>query len=440
MFVLAVTVRVWDISRHFWMLGDQIRDWGIALGPFTSLPLVGPPTHVGGYTIGPAFYWILWAIRVTFGPWFDNLPHGGGIGQAVLQSGADVLLLLAVWRRSRSAPLALAAAVLVVTASFDLCLSAVVWNPMVGLLLAKTAMALVLLEWPRGSALRTALTAAAAWAAVHAYTGAIFVTGGVFLALLLDPISRGEWAAARRNLGLVALVVALLQLPLLVHQLTASPTEAPAMAAVTGSVGAILSGSARPLFATSAAGYATAFSFIQIAPWHADWAPWLLVACGLVLAVRHRRDPALLAVTIVPQVGAVAGYAFFLSGLDNYYYYSLMPPAVLTLLLGATAALPARAVRVAGVAVLVLAVAMVPGRLRFAATLHHMPEYAALVQGSRTIAKRRQPMRAIHTAFALPESSDSEFLYTILGGRFDDHSPWVGVIAADGSVSYQKLE
>jgi hypothetical protein len=43
------------ISTHFWMLWDQIRDWGIALGPFADLPLVGPPTHFRGYTIGPAF-------------------------------------------------------------------------------------------------------------------------------------------------------------------------------------------------------------------------------------------------------------------------------------------------------------------------------------------------------------------------------------------------
>jgi len=66
------------------MLADQIRDWSIALEPFWRLPLVGSPTHVHGYTIGPAFYWILWAIRVVIGPFFENLPHAGGIGQAAL--------------------------------------------------------------------------------------------------------------------------------------------------------------------------------------------------------------------------------------------------------------------------------------------------------------------------------------------------------------------
>jgi hypothetical protein len=33
--------RTWRIGDHFWLLGDQIRDWGIALRPLTQLPLVG---------------------------------------------------------------------------------------------------------------------------------------------------------------------------------------------------------------------------------------------------------------------------------------------------------------------------------------------------------------------------------------------------------------
>src|SRR5262245_41787390 len=91
--VATFTLRVWGITTWFWMLDDQIRDWAIALHPLRELPLVGPPTHVSGYTIGPAFYWILWLIRVVIGPWFDNLPHAGGIGQALLQSLADGLRL-----------------------------------------------------------------------------------------------------------------------------------------------------------------------------------------------------------------------------------------------------------------------------------------------------------------------------------------------------------
>ena len=48
-FLFTFTIRVWGISTRFFLLGDQIRDWSIALGPFAELPLVGPATHVPVY-------------------------------------------------------------------------------------------------------------------------------------------------------------------------------------------------------------------------------------------------------------------------------------------------------------------------------------------------------------------------------------------------------
>lgn len=438
-FTSTLTVRVNGISTHFWMLRDQIRDWSIALGPFSDLPLVGPATHVGGYTIGPAFYWILWAIRVTVGPWFENLPHAGGIGQAVLQSGADALLLTAIWRRTESLGIALAAIVLVATAGYDLCLSALVWNPTMGTALAKAATALVLLGWHRGSASRAALTAAVAWSAVHAYTGAIFVTVGVFTACLADPLARRDWRLAKRNAAVIVVAVALLQLPYLAHQVSNRFGDS-AMGAVSGSVGRILSGSDRPEISKSVAGYAGAFEFIEVSPWRAPIATWILLACGGILAFRYRRDPSLLAITLVPQVAAIIGYSMFLDDLDHYYYLSLMPAAVLTIVLTATAVPSPRVVRVLGLALFIGALALVPARVRFAATMHRMPEYGVLVDASRKIKNQGQPMRAIRSDFALPATADPEFLYGVLGGRIDRRSPWEATIGADGSVAYRRVE
>src|SRR5262245_62802412 len=153
-FLFTLTIRVWGISTRFQLLGDQMRDWDIALRPLTGLPLVGPATHVHGYTVGPAFYWLLWAIRVIVGPWFQNLPHAGGIGQAILQSGADALLLVAIWRRLGSMWVALAVVLIEAAAPFDLSLAAVVWNPTMGSMLAKVAIALTLLNWHRQSTVR----------------------------------------------------------------------------------------------------------------------------------------------------------------------------------------------------------------------------------------------------------------------------------------------
>jgi hypothetical protein len=436
--VATLIVRVWGISDHFPLLGDQIRDWDIVLGPFSELPLIGPPTHVRGYTIGPAFYWIMWLIRVSVGPWFDNLPHAGGIGQALLQGGADAVLALAVWHRTRSVWLALAAIVLLATASFDLSLAAVIWNPVVGSILAKLGTALVLLDWPQRSALRGAVTAAVAWSAVHAYTGAIFVALGVLAALILDPVVRRDRAGAWRSAGVIVVVILLLQLPLALHQVSNRFADA-AMGAVSGGIRQVILGIELPRFGESATGYGNAFTFIQASPWGGVWPRWLLAVCAVIVTIRYRRDPVLLAAILAPQVLAVLGFAFWLGGLDSYYYLSLMPAAVLTILLGITGVMPSGVTRVAAVALLVGALAVVPARLRFAATLNRMPEYGILVRASRDLVRQQRPIRGIDADFVLPPTASSRFMYGILGGRFDPASPWLAVIAPGGAITYKNV-
>jgi hypothetical protein len=437
-FLLTLAVRVWGVATWFWMLGDQIRDWSIALRPFAELPLVGPPTHVHGYTVGPAFYWILWAIRVTLGPWFDNLPHAGGIGHALLHSGADALLLAAVWRRTASPWVALTAVVLLATAAFDLCLSALVWNPVMGAILAKVATALVLLDWHRGSAARLAVTAAVAWSAVHAYTGAVFVAAGVFAAMLMGPLFDREWRGAARAAAIATAGVALLQLPYLAHQIMTGFNDS-AMAAVTGSVARIAAGADPPEWAKSLRGLLGAVQYIQVAPWQLPLASWVLPAAAVVMGVAYRRDPALLAVTLLPPALALVGYALFLGALDHYYYLPLMPAVVLTVVLAPTAIPSPRVVRIAAAVMLLVSLAAVPARVRLAATIHRLPEYAVLVDASRTLKNRGHELRAIRTAFALPPTCDPEFLFAVLGGRIDRTSPWVGIIRADGHIDYERV-
>jgi hypothetical protein len=432
---LLFVVRVRGVSRDFWLLGDQIRDWGIALGSLGSLPLIGPATHVHGYTIGPAFYWILWAIRVVVGPWFHNLPHAGGIGQALLQSAADVLLLTGVWKRTRSVWLALTTVVLVATGPFDLALSAIIWNPLMGSMLAKTATALILLDWHRGSTVRMAITAAIAWSAVHAYTGAIFVALSIFAALLAGPCVRRDWPTVWRRGLVIAAVVAALQIPYAIHQLSTGFSES-AMGAVTDSLRTVLSGRANVRLAASAAYYAGALATIQSNPWPVRAWVWILLCCSAALAVRYRNDPALLAVTLLPQVAAITGYALWLNDLDHYYYLSLAPALVLTIVLGAAAFAPRRLEPFAGIALFIAALTIVPLRLREAAPMLKMPQYGVLVAGSREIVKRGEPMQSIEPEFVLPATSDPEFIFRILGGRIDRQAPWRAVISPDGKVRY----
>ena len=89
LFSYLVWFRTAGLSQTFWIYADQIRDWQIALKPLTDLPLVGPPSLAGGNTAGPVYYWVLWAIARTLGPFMDYLPHAGGVGVAVLQTIGD---------------------------------------------------------------------------------------------------------------------------------------------------------------------------------------------------------------------------------------------------------------------------------------------------------------------------------------------------------------
>jgi hypothetical protein len=436
--VAALAIRIQGITTAFWMLRDQTRDWEIVQGSFMSLPLVGPGTHVGGYTIGPAFYWILWGIRVLFGPWFDYLPHSGGIGQAVLGSAVDAILLLAIWRRIGSGWIAATVVTLLVTAGFDLSLAGVIWNPVVGSTLARLAMALVLFDWHRGSPGRVAATAAVAVMSVHAYTGAVYVAVTVFALIVLTPLLDRNWTTLRQNASVAFGAALLLQGPYVLHQVK-TRFESRAMGAVTGSVMQVMTGRAAPEVAKSVRGYLGAVTFIEMSPWTFAWTGVLLLVCGAVVAWRYRHDPAIIAITLAPQVLAIPGYALFLATLDHYYYLSLMPSAVLTVVLAITALPWPRAATAVSIACCVSALAIVPARIRFGLTMNRMPAYHTLVQASRVLVNRHVPMRDIRTEFRLEPTVDPAFLYRLLGGRLDPASRWIAVIDASGRVTYQHL-
>lgn len=437
-FIATFALRIWGVTTYSLVLRDQYRDWEIVQGTFGSLPLLGPATHVGGYTIGPGFYWILWIIRVVFGPWFEYLPHAGGIGQAALQSAVDVLLLAAIWKRTGSVWPALATVTLVATSAFDLSFAATIWNPVVGSVLAKCAIALVLLDWQRREWWRAGLTMGVAWLGVHAYTGAIYVAAAVGLAIVVEPLARRAWGDAVRRAAIGLGTIALLQVPYVWFQVSTQFRNA-AMGAVTGSVGQILTGRAAPELGKSGEGLVRAFREIQDLPYVAPLLPAILVLSSLVVAWRFRRDPALVLMTVGPTVLALVGYSLFLGALDSYYYLSMMTPMVLTVVLAVTAGWTPAVSRGLGVALCAVALVLVPGRFVRSTTMNRMPQYAPLVKGSRLLAHRRMPLRAVRTTFGLPPTGDPEFIYRLLGGRIERTAAWMAVIDENGDVSYQEV-
>ena len=312
-FALTLVLRVHGISRHFAMLGDQIRDWGIALGPIPRsaarrpgdsrrrlhhragvlLDSLGDPGHRRSVVRQPA-------------AWRRHRPGDRAIGRRRAAARRDLAAHgLGLDRPGGRHP---------ASPPRHTTLRWPPWSgiPMMGAALAKIATALVLLGWPFRS-----LTGVAVTSCRGLERGALLHRRDLHHARCLHVDSRRpvlvevNTPERARSAAVIAIVVAVLQMPIVVYQMS-PPRRGPAMGAVTGSVGRILTGQARPDFAGSWNGFSGAFTFIQGAPWHQDgWLVWLLVACAIIVAAKHRRDPALLAVTVLPLTLGVTGYAFF---------------------------------------------------------------------------------------------------------------------------------
>lgn len=239
LFALFVVARTAGVARTMWLLGDQIRDWTVALGPLSSLPLTDPPSVAGGTALGPIYYWLLWGIRVTIGPWLDNLPHAGVFGLALIHAAADVFLFFALRSFTRSAVLALATVLLLATAPYDLALSSTVWSPPVAVFFVKIALGMFLLNAHHPSRWRIALTVAVAWLAVQTHSSTILVFLPLAAWFVVRELAARRWRSSFETIRLIIEIVLVLQLPYIIDRmLSSAPRGAPTMIA-EGVIGVI---------------------------------------------------------------------------------------------------------------------------------------------------------------------------------------------------------
>lgn len=427
-FIYILVIRTWDITSTFLMLGDQVRDWTVALGSWRELPLAGPPSLAGGRTLGPIFYWLLWLGRVIAGPFTDNLPHTGGIIVALLQSAGDTLLLWVLMTRLPIA-LALAVSLFVVSAPFDLGLSAVIWNPPVAAALAKVAMVLVLTLGKEPRPWRLAVTAAVAWLALQAHSTGAFVAVPILAALVAMPLVQRQWQRALQVSGIVAAVVLALQVPYFAAQWRDTGTQL-APTVVIDSF-------------TQASSVNVVKSFAAVADTTGDllvrqWGEWTFrlptLAAIVIVLVRWRRDIPLLAVSVGSLLTAVALFATWTRPYDSYWFLTLTTSMAVTYAL-CVAALPwPRVVQGAGWVLLAVVLALQPTRIAQSKLTFKYPEYRAMLIGSRSLAAQAPVLRDIRVTFAVHPSMDKYFMYKILGGRMDRNAPHTAFIEADGSV------
>ena len=437
-FLYVAWIRTDGITTTFQCLADQVRDWRLTLGGWGVMPLAGPPSVAGGRSIGPIYYWFLWLTNQVIGPFTSHLPHAGGLGTALFQAVADSWLFVALSKRLPWG-LALATALFIATAPFDVALSASIWNPPVSTAFVKITMALVLMGTATPSFSRAAVIAVVSWFAVQAHSTAIFVTGPLLAALVLQEFLARRFRRGLAICSIVVGVIGVLQVPFLIYHLQHPAevlTPGKAVSALSAVSGDLIRGS---LFSTIGriAGAVQIVAFRP--PAHAAFTIAVLAAIAIVMA-RYRRELPLVAITAVPFLCAVGLFlAWRARGLDDYLFETLTP-AVLVCMAFAIAALPSRRlITVTGIALLGLLIVLQPLRYRQSKVSSRSPWYGPLIAGVRDVARTTTAIRDIKTRLPVDLSTDIWFLYQILGGHDDRQSDLIAIIGTAGTVEYQRV-
>ena len=424
--------RVHEATSTFLLLRDQIRDWQIALGSFSSLPLTGTQSTAGGSSLGPVYYWVLWGARCLIGPWVSNLPSAGAYGIAMLQGVADLLLLDSIRRRTGSAWVALAAVLLVSTGPHELAVSSTIWNPAVSVAFVKLALAFRLRHDDNASLWWTAATTACAWFAVQAHSAAIFVALPVTASYVVADLAARRVERSLQQMRAIVEVIAVLQVPFFLSALSQASDVAPTLA-IQGASDMLETGALR--WQASYHALTQDVMSLLCAPW--EWTLWtsVLLACALATAIRVHRDAALLAATVAPLAAAVAGLSLWQGNYDSYWYLPIAPCAALTLVLALTWWRPS----VTGAVIVLALLAAQPARLAASHFDYRMKEYGPLLRGTERIAKQTKTLRRLGTSFPMPPFSDETFLFHVLGGQLRDDAEFDAVIDEKGDVQFTRV-
>jgi hypothetical protein len=418
------------ITSSFLLLGEQIRDWNLALGSWRDLPLTGTPSGAGGRGWGPSYFWVLWLGRHIVGPFTGNLPHAGGITISLLQAAADTWLLVALTRRV-TLPLALAAALIIATQPFEVGLSAAIWNPPVAAAFVKIAMALMLGLTATASRIRVAATVAVGWLGVQAHASALFVAIPVCAAIVLDPLLKRQWARATDVLVVIVAVVFVLEIPYGLEMLRSpGETRGPTIALESASHVAAFNPFGSFEKVTSAAAWLMTGGNDSLPFWLVT-----LVAAAIVVW-RWPKDAPTLATSVGPLITAAMLFSTWTRPYESYWFMTLAPALVVTWTL-ALAAMPWTQVKTAvGVVLLVVVLVWQPARVAASKSHFRYPQYRALLAGSRVAARQAPVLRDLRAGFEVHETTDVGYLYRILGGRVAPGAPMAATIQPDGTVTF----
>lgn len=435
LFAYLFWYRIHGIDEHFILLFDQIRDWDIALRGPRNLPLGGVPSSAGGATLGPAYYWILWAITAVVGPAFDYLPHAGGVGISLAQGLADIVFAWAVTRRTGSLVIGVTVALIAATSVRDALLSSTIWNPPIAEALLKLALAGVLVDdgRSRGTAL---FVAATAWMAVHCHTASTLVAAPLLAWTVVHPAVAGDRREALMRVGAMAAVILALQVPWTINALGAGLQGQAQIGSSLQSVAD--SPLARLRVGDSARAFAFNVGALLGTPYAIPWFPAVLTM-GAALLLALSRDLRMAAGGPIPLLLTIGAFSLWQGpNFEQYWYMVCLPSASLTLAAW-PGFLPSRARLAVGLVALGLVVAAQPARFPMVRTLAQAPGYGAMVRGCRTIVENDRPVFTVRAPGPLMPTVDALWLCSILNVPLDGGATEVAVIdlGAGGTVRYE---
>lgn len=439
LFLYSLFFRTYNIDENFFLYGDQIRDWKIAQGGFTDLPLTGTPRGLDGtFSYGPIFYWVLWLIRIIVGPFFNNLPHAGGIGLAFLHALADSFLLFAMIKTYVPVIPAFTIGLILVSSPFESSLSGLIWNPGLAVSFVNLTTGLFLLACKKPSLLKFAFITATGLFAFHSHTPAVYFSLVIFITLPLLCIL-SENISNKHFVVVMGLVIIILQIPYMLF-LSMHPEYKSHSSVIESSITSFL-------FDFSLFHPLKSFDFLSqsmnvllFQPYNIPFfKAWILISiCSMLFY--HRKKPFILAIAIMPVILAWIGYSVFNKEFDTYWLMVLMTPFSMMLIIGITDTGLKSLGKVLSIVLLAFAIFSQPGRFKERLNSAVMPSYHILVKGVKQIVKERKSVGEIKT-FRGKDKDAARFLFNLSGGSINKNSNISALIKADGNVEFfERLE
>jgi hypothetical protein len=435
--VIPLVARISGVSRDYWLMNDQIRDWDLVQSSFGSLPVTGTPRSGGGYHVGPAYYHFLWLSRVVLSPFLGNLPHVAGITVTTLDVAGACALSVAAWRIGVPFLVALASGILLTTSPYAAALSRAGWNPPLALAFSNLGLALYLTRRKRWSLRDQALLAALCWIAVEMHTAAFPLA--LCLIAMAAVLHTGAGQPHRaRLLATSALVILVLQLPPL---LTGLPADAATESSVSLSLARL---SADPWALLSARGlrFVVAKGSHQLLIWMPVIASQGAVVLTTALAISGwavlagRLEWGIALAAVAPLAIAAAAFTILDRELEAYWLIPSLGVYALALALPSTLLCEPRRRRWASGACLVAVLSALPSRWTHFTADHRYPLYGTLVAAAAAVAHQGPPVRALVGPADGVRPTTSSPLVRWQGGTLSPSASVVARVSRNGQVSF----